>query len=167
MPEIIDIIETNEKAPTLLPWQWLVILCIGIVLLLAIYYYLKRPKHTRTEINSLEQALAKLKEINDTSDDEQKDSNWLTVELSLLTRSYLQGQFKNKSIFQTHEEYLEDHSDLEQLPAPAREKLSVYLSSLAEHKYAPAPDLPEEKNKLIQLTESLLRGIESTIPKSL
>jgi len=167
MPEIIDIIETNEKAPTLLPWQWLTIIFLGIIVGLAIYAFLKRQKSQQPTINSLEQALNSLKEIENTSNSKQKDSNWLTIELSLLTRSYLQGQFKNKAIFQTHEEFLADHSDLDQLPAPAREKLSTYLTSLAEQKYAPSPDFPEEKNKLIQLTESLLRGIDSTIPKNL
>ena len=167
MPEIIDIIETSEKAPSLLPWQWLVILCLAIAITISIYLFLKRQKSQATKINSLEQALTQLKEIETASNDQQKDSNWLTIELSLLTRSYLQGQFKNNSIFQTHEEFIQDHSDLDQLPAPAREKLSVYLGSLADHKYAPLPDLPEEKNKLIQLTESLLRGMDSTIPKSI
>ena len=167
MPEIIDIIETTEKAPTLLPWQWLAITFLCAALIVGIFLFFKRKQNTPAKIDSFEQALTALREIEQASSDEDKDNNWLTIELSLLTRSYLQGQFKNKSIFQTHEEFIQDHNDLEKLPTPAREKLATYLTSLSDSKYAPNPHLPEEKNKLIQLTESLLRGIDSTIPKDL
>ncbi len=166
MPEIIDIIETNEKAPALLPWQWLLIVCVGLALLIALIIFLKRQKSSTKKINNLQQALTALKEIQESSSTE-KDINRLSIELSLLTRAYLQGRFSNNSIFQTHEEFIQDHEDLEKLPLPAREKLASYLSSLAEQKYAPNPHLASEKNKLIELTESLLKGIDSTIPKEL
>jgi len=166
MLEIEDIIETPDKAPTLLGWQWVLIIFVTFILIIAILSILKRKTVHSKKINNIEQALTQLKKIHQSSD-QQLNSNELSTELSLLTRNYLQGQFRNQSIFQTHEEFIADHEDLEKLPEPAREKLSQYLTSLANHKYTPNPDLPTEKNKLIELTESLLRAIDSTIPKQL
>jgi len=167
MPEIVDIIETNQKAPSLLPWQWLLIILAAIAVIIAIILILRRRKITPTRINSFELAMNNLRELEHSFDTGKKDNQWLILELSLLTRSYLQDQFKNKSIFQTHEEFIKDHDDLASLPAPAQEKIIQYLGDFSDYKYAPDAPIPTEKNKLIQLTESLLRGIDSTIPKDL
>lgn len=167
MPEIQDIIETPEKAPILLGWQYLLLLLICILIVCAILAYLKYRKKASTSVNNLNKALArlnKIKKIAQTSDQNNLDSNQLIIELSLITREYLQGQFRNKSIFQTHQEFLADHQDLEKIPESSRDQLFAYLTTLAAHKYSPDNHLPAEKNKLIQLTESLLRGIHSTPP---
>jgi len=167
MPEIEDIIETPERAPLLLGWQWLLLAFLSILIICAILAYIKHKKNSPTTANNLKDALIQLKKIKQSADESNQDSNQLTIELSLLTREYLQGQFRNQSIFQTHQEFIADHQDLEKLPESAREKLSTYLTALAEHKYSPDQHLPAEKNKLIQLTESLLRGIDSTVPKNI
>ena len=163
MPEIEDIIETSEKAPILLPWQWLALTIAALIIIGIIFAYQQRKKNSVSEINNLADSLSRLKEIEQST----IDNNQLTTELSLLTRLYLQNKFKNKSLFQTHQEFISDHQDLEQLPEPAREKLSNYLSSLADHKYSSLHHLPAEKDKLIHLTETLLRGIDSTSPKDI
>ncbi len=169
MPEIEDIIESTEKAPLLLGWQWLLLLIACCLIIYAILTYLKHKKNTPTSADNLKAALARLKKIEQIAslNDSDQDSNQLSVALSLLTREYLQGQFHNKSIFQTHQEFIADHQDLEQLPEVARDKLATYLTALAEHKYSPDQHPPAEKNKLIRLTESLLRGIDSTVPKNI
>lgn len=167
MPEIEDIMETPESAPLLLGWQWLLLAFLCILIIWAIIAYIKHKKNSAIIANNLKKALIRLKKIEQSANENNQDNNELTIELSLLTREYLQGQFRNKSIFQTHQEFIADHQDLEKLPESAREKLSTYLTALAEHKYSPDQHLPTEKNKLIQLTESLLRGIDSTVPKNL
>ncbi len=167
MPEIEDIMETPERAPLLLGWQWLLLAFLCILIIWAILAYIKHKNNTATIANNLKNALIRLKKIEQSANETDQDSNELTIELSLITREYLQGQFRNKSIFQTHQEFIADHQDLEKLPESARKKLSTYLTALAEHKYSPDQHLPTEKNKLIQLTESLLRGIDSTAPKNL
>ncbi|MGJ8655068.1 MAG: DUF4381 family protein [Akkermansiaceae bacterium] len=167
MPEIEDIIETPETAPLLLAWQWLLLALICVLIIWAIIAYLKQQKTSTSKVSSLKDALDRLKKIQQASIENNQDSNQLTTELSFLTRQYLQGQFSNKSLFQTHQEFIADHQDLDKLPQSAREKLSTYLTALADHKYSPDQHLPTEKNKLIQLTESLLRGIDSTVPKNL
>lgn len=167
MPEIVDIIETNQKAPSLLPWQWLLILFAIFSIIIAIILILRRKNNASTKVNSFELAIGNLRKLEHSFNTEEKDNQWLVLELSLLTRSYLQDQFKNKSIFQTHEEFIQNHADLDHLPEPAQKKITTYLGALSEYKYAPDAPMPAEKNKLIQLTESLLRGIDSTIPKDL
>lgn len=166
MPEIQDIIETPEKAPLLLGWQWLVLVILSVLIICLCFAYIKHRKKTTNTANNLKRALLRLRKITQSIDNIQ-NSNQLTIELSLITREYLQGKLRNKSIFQTHQEFIADHEDLDKLPGSSREQLSTYLTTLAEHKYSPDQDLPEEKNKLIQLTESLLRGIDSTVPKNL
>ena len=167
MPEIEDIMETTERAPLLLGWQWLLLTFLCSLIICAILAYRKYKKDPLTSVNNLKDALNRLKKIEQSANESNQDSNQLTIELSLITREYLQGQFLNESIFQTHQEFIADHHDLEKLPESAREKLSTYLTALAEQKYSPDQNLPAEKNKLIQLTESLLRGIDSTAPKNL
>ena len=167
MPEIEDIMETPERAPLLLGWQWLLLAFLCILIIGAVFAYIRHKKNSAATANNLKNALIRLKKIEQSTNEGNQDSNQLTIELSLLTREYLQGQFRNKSIFQTHQEFIADHQDLEKLPESARKKLSTYLTALAEHKYSPDQHLPTEKNKLIQLTESLLRGIDSTAPKNL
>ncbi len=163
MPEIEDIIETTEKAPILLPWQWLALAILCLITIGIILAYRKHKKKSAPEINNLTDSLSKLKEIEQSS----IDNNQLTIELSLLTRVYLQSKFKNQSLFQTHQEFISDHQDLKLLPEPAKIKLSTYLSSLADHKYSSPHHLPTEKDKLIHLTEALLRGMDSTSPKDI
>jgi len=167
MPEIEDIMETPEKAALLLAWQWLALAILSILVIWAIFAFIKHQKQSPNKTNNLKEALAKLKEIAESpiSQQSEQNNNQLTIQLSLLTREYLQAQLSNKSIFQTHEEFIIDHQDLEKLPESARKKLSSYLTALAQHKYSPDQHLPTEKNKLIRLTESLLRGIDSTIPQ--
>ena len=167
MPEIEDIIETPESAPLLLAWQWLALFTLCLLLIWAVYRYIKHKNKASTRVSNLKEALLSLKEMAQSAEGDNKDTNQLTIDLSLITRQYLQGQFNNKSIFQTHQEFISDHQDLEKLPQTAREKLSTYLTTLAEHKYSPDQHLPAEKIKLIQLTESLLRGIDSTVPKKI
>lgn len=164
MPEIQDIIETPEKAPLLLGWQWLLLICLCILMLCLIIAYLKFRRNSSSSVNHLNKALKRLKKIEQSNSDNSLDSNLLTVELSLITREYLQGQFLNQSIFQTHQEFIADHKDLEIIPESARASLSSYLTTLANHKYSPDHQLPAEINKLIQLTESLLKGIHSSAP---
>ncbi len=167
MPEIEDIIETPERAPLLLGWQWISLAIICVLIIWAIFAFIKHKKNSPTAANYLKNALTRLKKIEQSAKENNQDSNELTIELSFLTREYLQGQFRNLSLFQTHQEFIADHQDLEKLPESAREKLATYLTALAEHKYSPDQHLPAEKNKLIQLTESLLRGIDSTVPKNI
>ena len=167
MPEIEDIIETPERAPLLLGWQWISLAIICVLIIWAIFAFIKHKKNSPTAANYLKNALTHLKKIEQSAKENNQDSNELTIELSFLTREYLQGQFRNSSLFQTHQEFIADHQDLEKLPESAREKLATYLTALAEHKYSPDQHLPAEKNKLIQLTESLLRGIDSTVPKNI
>jgi hypothetical protein len=167
MPEIEDIMETPERAPLLLGWQWLLIVFLCILTIYVILAYIKRKKNSPITVNRLKDALLRLKKIEQSTSEINYDNNQLSIELSLLTREYLQDQFHNESIFQTHQEFIADHQDLEKLPESAREKLSTYLTALADHKYSPDQHLQAEKNKLIPLTESLLRGIDSTVPKNL
>jgi len=159
--------ETPEKAALLLTWQWLALALLVILIIWLLLTYIKRQKKSSNKVNNLKKALQRLKEIEESPTTQQNDkrNNQLTIELSLLIREYLQAQLSNKSIFQTHEEFITDHQDLEKLPESARSKLSSYLTSLAQHKYAPNQHLPSQKNKLIRHTESLLRGIDSTVPK--
>ena len=166
MPEIEDILETPEKAPLLLGWQWILVIFISLLLVCLLIAYLKHKKNTSASVDHLKKALMRLKNIEQSANQNNLDSNQLTIELSLITREYLQGQFRNKSIFQTHQEFIADHEDLTKIPEPARENLSSYLTALANHKYSPAHQLPAEINKLIQLTESLLRGIHSASPEN-
>ncbi len=161
MPEIQDIIETPEKAPLLLGWQWLLLICLCILAIYLTFLYYKFRKENATSVNHLKKALKRLKQIELSALGNNLDSNQLTIELSLITREYLQGQFRNKSIFQTHQEFIADHEDLQKIPESVRENLATYLTALANHKYSPDHQLPAEINKLIQLTESLLNGIHS------
>lgn len=167
MPEIQDVIETPETAPLLLAWQWLLLALITVLIIWAVRAYLKHTKNSPSKANNLKDALDQLKKIEQSSSQNNQNSNQLTTDLSLLTRRYLQTQFRNKSLFQTHQEFIIDHQDLDKLPQSVQKKLSTYLTALAEHKYSPDQHLPAEKNKLIQLTESLLRGIDSTVPKNI
>lgn len=169
MPEIQDIIESPEKAPFLLAWQWLAIIITCALITFAVYSHLRKKRNTTTPVDNLKDALERLEKIRliEEGDATKQSSNQFTSDLSLLVREYLQGQFQNKSIFQTHEEFILDHQDLQQLPDSASDKLSSYLSALADHKYSPTQDLPTEKTKLIKLTETLLKGIDSTIPKKI
>lgn len=167
MPEIQDIIETQEKSAFLLGWQWLIITLLCLLTAWMIIRYLKHKKNTPTKINNLKEALEELQKLSQSETTNTPSNNDLSINLSLITRQYLQSQFKNESIFQTHQEFIIDHQDLDQLPEAARNKLATYLTTLADHKYSPEQNLPSEKNKLIALTESLLRGIDSTIPKNI
>ncbi len=163
MPEIEDIIETTETAPLLLWWHWTIII---IVALLTAYYsskWLKKKATTKLKVNNLKSALEQLVVI------EKKDleDNELATELSFLTREYLRHQLNNQALFQTHQEFINDHEDLEKLPPKARTNLAQYLEVLANHKYLPDSNLPTGKTKLIQHTETLLRGLDSTLLKEL
>jgi hypothetical protein len=167
MPEIEDIIETPERAPLLLGWQWLLLVFLCVIAICAVLAYLKYKKKSFPSANNLKKALKRLKKISQSTGEGDIDSNQLVVELSFITREYLQGQFRNKSIFQTHQEFIADHQDLEKIPDSAREDLSAYLTILAQHKYSPDQHLPAEKNKLIHHTESLIRGIHVAVPKNI
>ncbi len=164
MIKIEDIIETPEKAPILLGWQWVLLAIFCILVICLIISLLKNKKKSNSSINHLSKALNRLKAIEQVILEKKLDSNHLIIELSLITREYLQGQFRNQSIFQTHQEFISDHQDLEKIPAQARENLASYLTTLANHKYSPNNQLPTEINKLIQHTESLLTGIHAINP---
>lgn len=163
MDELKDIVETPESAPLLLWWQWALIGITATIILLAVRYFLKkRPEQVRG-VNSLQTSLKELKKIEQS----ELNNNQLTTKLSILTRHYLQHQFKDQAIFETHQEFQARYNELDRLPENAREKLAIYLETLAKHKYSPEHDLPAERLELINLTEHLLRGMDSTIPKSI
>ena len=166
MPEIEDIIETPERAPLLLGWQWLLLILLCVIAICAILAYFKYRKKSVSSVFNLNKALKRLRKIAQSTTEDESDSNQLIIELSFITREYLQGQFRNQSIFQTHQEFIADHEDMKKIPESAREDLSAYLTTLAQYKYSPDQHLPAEKNKLIQLTESLIRGIHATVPKN-
>jgi hypothetical protein len=161
MLEIEDILESPEKAPLLLGWEWVLVIIICLIILCAIFAYIKFRKNATASIDHLKKALKRLRNIEQSVTQNNFDNNQISIELSLITREYLQGQFRNKSIFQTHQEFITDHEDLNKIPETARENLSSYLTTLANHKYSPDRQLPAEINKLIQLTESLLKGIHT------
>ena len=169
MPEIEDIIETTETAPLFLWWQWAWIAVGLILLLIGLKMLLKSKVKPPTPVNNLKSALERLSEI------EQKELNdvELATEASLLTRQYLQHQFNNPSLFQTHQEFInqlnssDEKNDLERIPEAARNEITHYLKVLGEHKYSPSSDLPAEKEKLIRHTETLLRGVDSSIPRTI
>lgn len=161
MPEIEDIIETTETSSLLLWWQWAMIMIIALVVAYALSKWLKTKSIAKPQVNNLKTALEHLvviekKDLEDTE---------LATEVSLLTREYLKSQLNNQSLFQTQQEFANDHEDLEKLPPQARTNLAHYLEVLANHKYLPDSNLPTGKAKLIEHTETLLRGIDSTLLK--
>ncbi len=163
MPEIEDIIETPETASLLLWWQWTLIILALLIAIFLLSKLLKKKASKPPVVNNLKSALDRLEDIQKG----QLDDTELATELSTITRQYLQHQLNNKAIFQTHKEFVQDHSDLDQLPESARKKLAKYLELLAHSKYLPESNLDTEQSKLISHTESLLRGIASTIPRSI
>jgi len=163
MPEIEDIIETTETAPLLLWWHWTLIFIAAILLVYLLSKWLKMKSIAKPPANHLKIALEQLVDI------EKQDlpDTQLATELSLLTRQYLRDQLNNQALFQTQQEFANDHEDLEKLPPQARTKLAQYLQVLAKHKYLPDSNLPTSKAKLIEHTETLLRGVDSTLLKPL
>lgn len=169
MPEIEDIIETTETAPLFIWWQWALI-AIGVVLIIVGLRKLLRTKpKPPAPVNNLKSALERLSQL----DHSELNDTELATEVSLLTRQYLQHQFNNPSLFQTHQEFIrqldnpEMKNDLDRIPETARNEIVFYLKVLAEHKYSPNSHLPTEKEKLIRHTETLLRGVDSTIPRTI
>ncbi len=163
MPEIEDIIETTVTAPLLLWWHWAIIILIALLVIYFLSKWLKKKTITKTNINNLKSALEQLLVI----EKKELTDNELATAVSKLTRKYLRHQLNNQSLFQTHQEFVKDHEDLEKLPPTARTELTNYLEILANHKYLPDSNLPDGKAKLIQHTETLLRGIDSTLVKDL
>ena len=123
----------------------------------------KKKANTKPPINNLKSALEQLVEI----EKQDLNDNQLATEVSKLTREYLRHQLNNQALFQTHQEFVKDHEDLDQLPPKARDELTHYLEVLANHKYLPDSNLPTGKEQLIQHTEMLLRGVDSTLVKDL
>ncbi len=167
MLEIEDIIETSETANLFIWWQWTLI-AIGLLLIvIGLKILFKAKEKPPTPVNNLKSALKRLNEI------EQKDLNnsELATAVSLLTRQYLQHQFNNPSLFQTHQEFInqldksDQNDELVKIPEAARNEITFYLKVLAEHKYSPNSPAPTEKEKLIRHTGTLLRGVDSTIPR--
>ena len=159
MPEIEDIIETTETAPLLLWWQWAIIIFVALVTVYFLSKWLNKKATAKPKINNLKTALQQLVVI----ENKDLDDNELAIEVSMLTREYLRHQLNNQSLFQTHQEFVADHEDLERLPEKARTELAHYLEVLANHKYLPDSNLPTGKAKLINYTETLLREIDSIL----
>jgi len=163
MPEIEDITETTETAALLLWWQWAIIVVVALVVIYLLSKWLKKKATAKPKVNNLTSALEQLVVIQD----QDLSDNELATEVSKLTREYLRHQLNNQALFQTHQEFVKDHEDLEKLPPNARNELTHYLELLANHKYLPDSNLPTGKAKLIEHTEMLLRGVDSTLPKQI
>jgi len=125
MIEIEDITETTETADVLLWWQWLLIAILVFALSCALYKWIRHSRNRQPKINNLKTALEQLAMIEAKSS-ELEDTE-LATELSLLTRQFLRSQLNNNSLFQTHQEFVNDHQDLELLTEQSRSNVSQYL----------------------------------------
>lgn len=159
-----EIIETSQTPALLLWWQWLGVAIATIALLILIRLIIKNKKTTPpTPVQNLAQALHTLTHIRN----ETFTTRDLATRLSLTTRQYLQAQFNDPALFETHQEFNHRSQDIKKLPLEAASRLSSYLTELANLKYAPDPESPEIQDTLIKNTEDLLRGLDSTVPKNI
>ena len=159
MPEIEDIIETSQQAPILLWWQWtLIVLAVIIIASIAKRLFKKRKRAASSPDKSLPQALQELRKLEKISDAE------LSISVSRIVRSFLQQKFQHQTLFQTQEEFVSDHEDMNHLPQQAKDHLIHYLNTLAAHKYSPSTHLPSDQNELTQHTSSLLKSLNTIQP---
>jgi|GEM_PF-1647718 hypothetical protein len=159
MPEINDIIESNDPSPLFLWWQWALI-GIGACLLLYLLSFLlmrKKGAHRIPSQTNLGLSLQQLAAL-DTSKD---DSNRLAVRLSLIVREFIQRAFGDAALFETDEEFHARSTELDRFSPEATEQLKNYLTAVADHKYAPNPNHPAALESLIHNAELLLRKLDS------
>lgn len=155
-----DIVETSHKPALLLWWQWVGVAIVVLALLLLARMLLKNKKVSPPPIQNLKDALERLSALKG-QDMSTKD---LAVSLSLVIRQYIQHQFLDPALFETHEEFHARSQDIKRLPPEAASRLVSYLGELSDLKYAPTPDSREIQDKLFSRTEELLRGLDSTTP---
>jgi len=159
-----EIIETQHPPQILLWWQWLAIALAVIILLYIIRFIIKKiPKQTTPPVQNLIQALEELENISK----ENLATRDLATKLSLTTRQYLQAQFLDPALFETHQEFNTRSQDIKKLPQEAAARLTSYLTELSNLKYTPNPESQEHQEALIKNTQTLLTGLDSTIPKNI
>ncbi|MFC5049679.1 hypothetical protein ACFPK9_03490 [Rubritalea spongiae] len=164
MPEFHDIIETSEKVPLLVWWQWVLLSLAALAVILLLIFILKKSRKSNAQTTSnLELALQKIQALELKS----TDSNRLATDLSVIVREYLQMQFEDRALFETDEEFHERSHHIEALPEQAAEKLRQYLTGLSQHKYAPSHNHPAALESYATKAAELLKGIDSTIPRPL
>ena len=156
-----DIVETSQKPALLLWWQWLGIAIIFISLLLLLRFFLKNKKISPPKPDNLKDALDRLARLRDQS----IPTKDLAIQLSIIIRAYLQKQFEDTALFETHEEFHARSSHLKRLPPEAASRLTIYLGELSDLKYAPTIDAKAIQSSLLEKTDALLRGLDSTTPR--
>lgn len=160
-------ITTSEEvigAPGLPWWAWLGIFIFMSLLALLIRTLLKfRSTKPKLPIKNLADALTELAELKtqDLSTTQQ------ATEVSLLMRRFLMIHFEDPALYETHEEYLQRGEGLENLPQKSRQQLADYLTTLAEQKYGSQKTSILTADALFDQTESLMRTLDASIPKTL
>lgn len=158
MPEIEDIIETTERAPIFLWWQWFL---IGIGLLLVICFvwkWLVRRHHAQPVSQSappIHRAQRELKALAELGLPLREQAS----ALSIILRRYLGQRYAIPALYQTREEFLSSNPNIDKLPDTASTKVRQMLDQLHQLKYAPVTDAAS--TELLKSTETLLISLES------
>jgi len=145
-------------------WAWLGIVLACIIIITLARFLLKYNKPPQPHpVRNLADALQSLSEI----EKEDLSTNQQATKISLLMRRFLMVHFEDPALYETHEEYLQRGQGLENLPKESHQQLSNYLSLLAEQKYGQNQPMLLPKETLFSQTESLMRALDSTVPKVL
>lgn len=137
MPEaekiIIHDISTTEEVipdPGLIWWQWTLI-ALGVLLLLtALYFFLKNCKQNQVQPTyTLTKALQEISSISIES------QQHFSVELSLIIRKFLQHKVQDPSLFETQEEINDRALEDAKLPESIKNEVLDFLEKLNYLKY--------------------------------
>jgi hypothetical protein len=86
---------------------------------------------------------------------------------SFAIRYYLAACLREPALFETHEEFRLRADALDKLPAGSHERLNPLLENLADCKYGPSTTDADRAGALLDQCLEVLRGLESTRPRSI
>ena len=154
----------GELSPALFPessYSTLIMWCIVAAVALAaagfIWWIRRNRRSEQPGPTPLETALAALQ----TLEDKLPPLRECSLQVSLIVRSYLQGQVQDTSLYETHEEFSQRPDALSSVPDECRYDTRYLLEKLADLKYAGNRELdPVQTRTLIEQARALVNRID-------
>ncbi|MCP5535204.1 MAG: DUF4381 family protein [Akkermansiaceae bacterium] len=164
-PAIHDITDPGgflpEPTPLWLSWWFLLVVGIGVLVIVAILYFIFRKtsatRHRKTLLDKARERLEKLK-----TEAENQQPQTIAVRISLIIRQYLEAAFDDPALFETNEEFTLRPHALEKLHPDSRQPVTSHLNELSQLKYAPSVNL-EHVSHLIDQAADVLAHIELNV----
>ena len=142
-------------------WPWIAAAVLAVMLLAACWWLIRRKSgnsRARTRDQAWQEAMAALEQLPAATARE------TAVRTSLILRRFLARAAGDRSLFETHEEFISRHDALQPLTADCRERVTRTFTDLAAMKYAPEPD-DGDSGEIVRTARSLLEQLHQQLPE--